>query len=343
MANILVVLVVSFSCIILSIIAGIGFWLLNKPKNYYIDNDDEKHTITLSTISETYTNVKQLVLNPKSIEDTKKVQILSDTMEFVEKDETYDEEFTNPKDVTIQLVDKTTSETCNTYYKFDSSVQQCNIDLKSIGNLVGHYTADSWDQTNKKWKDLSGKNNDATIEGTGTKQGNLITGTTTTKVTFPVPAILPTSYTLFHVTKYNGSAKGRIIDGVGTNWFSGHNDNKSGVAYHSNSGKFTEYVDLHGSSLVLSTDQLNLYRSNGVKRNIVNGGQNKGMGINTGAQFYGDSVLSDWAIGEIIVYDGELSEDKIKVVEKYLADKYSITMESSSFTNTFYNKKYSIL
>jgi hypothetical protein len=92
--------------------------------------------------------------------------------------------------------------------------------LLPINNgLVGWYKGEAWNGTS--WPDLSGNGNHCTdIKGTINKAGNYIYGGTGDGIRFPT-SILPSTYTLFHVARYNGSTKGRIFDGIAGNWLSG--------------------------------------------------------------------------------------------------------------------------
>jgi hypothetical protein len=128
--------------------------------------------------------------------------------------------------------------------------------------MIGLYTGESW--TGTQWTDLSGSGNHATtIRGTiSTSTLNsltILTGATTAGLRFP-STILPSTYTLFHVAKYNGTTQGRIFDGYGgVNWLSGFQNVKAGVAYHGNVGGWvTGQTDLHGTNWVVSSDQNNI-------------------------------------------------------------------------------------
>ena len=132
--------------------------------------------------------------------------------------------------------------------------------------IVGLYTADSW--YGIRWSDLSSSGNHVTnFSGTITKSlsgfngRSYIYGNTAAWLIWP-SAILPSTYTLFHVAKYNNGAKGRIFSGnSGNNWLSGFNSSNggsAGVAYHD--GWLTSQVDCCGFNWVLSTDQNGLYR-----------------------------------------------------------------------------------
>jgi hypothetical protein len=136
-------------------------------------------------------------------------------------------------------------------------------------------------------------------------------------------------YTLFHVARYYkpGDAvptRKRIFDGVTTNWLSGFHSSKSGVAYH-NSWLMTPQTDIHGDTWVLSTDQKNMYRSNGTDRTSsgYSTGTSDQLSINYGSSV--GSETSDWACAEVIVYDRELTSVEYEAVEAYLNAKYFST------------------
>jgi hypothetical protein len=207
----------------------------------------------------------------------------------------------------------------------------------SISGLVGWYLPENW--TGTQWTDASGAGNNATsIEGTinysGTHDGTsvgaqstfpVLYGAATAEINFP-SAILPATYTLIALTRYNGTTKARILDGQNTNWLSGHWSGASGVAYHG--GWLTTTADRHGSNWVLGTDQNNLYRSKseGVAWEENTGGGTEGTGV-TYAQLRLGSVgyePSDWMCAEIIVYNRALSSDEYNRLETYMQNKYSI-------------------
>jgi hypothetical protein len=60
--------------------------------------------------------------------------------------------------------------------------------------------------------------------------------------------------------RYNGGNKGRIWNGSGSNYLSGHWNGAAGVAYH-NAWVDGNAGDRYGTSWVLSVDQVNLYRA----------------------------------------------------------------------------------
>jgi hypothetical protein len=196
-----------------------------------------------------------------------------------------------------------------------------------ITGLVAQYTGDSFDATTNIWKDLSTNNNNATTSGPITNNlklnGNVyLTGGINDSVKFPV-GVLPPVYTLFHVTKYNGANKGRIVNGMTGNFLDGHWYGRSGVSHHD--GWVTqESTDLHQSNWVLSTSNKSRYRSNGVDRTAGAGGASAPrIQINSG-DGAGGGERSDWAMAELIVYNRELSFPEMNKIETYLAKKYAL-------------------
>jgi len=189
------------------------------------------------------------------------------------------------------------------------------------------------------------------LYGKGPTAFPFLYGTTTDGLRFPT-SVMDTSsdYTLFHVARYykpSGTpTRLRIFDGVTDNWLSGFHSGNSGCAYHD--GWLTEQTDSHGNKWVLSTDQKDLYRSNGVDRTISGSGStSKQLSINYG---HHGAERSDWGVAEVIVYDRELSLSEYLSVESYLMSKYfkddaiasSGELSVMLINNTFYNGKQNI-
>lgn len=194
--------------------------------------------------------------------------------------------------------------------------------------LIGYFTGESW--TGSQWSDVSSTGNHATtIRGTPVNNAvtlngfRCLSGGTTAGLSFPT-AILPTGWTLFHVTKYNGTSKNRIFDAVGssTNFLSGFHGNKAGVAYHD--AWITPQTNVHGTNWVVSTDQKSLYRSNGTQRSTINGSTPAGVQISINNGWYQSSESSDWAVACVIAYNRELSGAEITQMESYLFRKYNL-------------------
>ena len=200
----------------------------------------------------------------------------------------------------------------------------------TLSGLVGWYDGSSW--TGTQWTDRSGAGNHAVAVrgtvGTSTLNGRtILTGTITAGIKFPV-AILPSTYTFFHVARYSTTTRGRIFGGVNTNWLSGFYDdgtniNCTGVAFHN--GWLTPYVNIHGFNWVLSTDQNNLYRSNSVQRSTTATGTPSYAQLSINYDYYtGTTNYGDWQVAEVIVYNRTLSLSEIQGVEAYLASRYGL-------------------
>lgn len=200
--------------------------------------------------------------------------------------------------------------------------------IKTIGGLVGFYTGDSWYAPGNMWIDLSGMNNHVTeTRGTISNPGlqhmsnskKAISGNTSSGLRFPQP-ILPGTYTLFYIAKYDGGTRQRIFNGVNQNWLSGFWGGRSGVAYHNNWVSWQN--DLHGNNWVLGTDQNNLFRSN--KQNRTTGGPGgpsfDRISINWGV--FGE--YSDWSVACVVVYNRTLTIGEITQVENELASVYKL-------------------
>lgn len=194
-----------------------------------------------------------------------------------------------------------------------------------IPGYIGWYTGESF--SSSTWTDRSGNGNNATVTrgtvsvvtttGNGAKNTFLsLQGGTGDGIQFPA-AILPSTYTLFHVTRYNGT-RSRILTGIFNNWLSGHWSGATGVAFHE--GWLTGQPDNHANAWVLSTDQINLYRSNGVTRATSGGTQSTRLSVNAGV----NSEYSDWQCAEIIVYNTALSANDYIATEEYLTKKYGL-------------------
>jgi hypothetical protein len=198
-------------------------------------------------------------------------------------------------------------------------------DTPPVTGYVGWYNASSW--TGSQWTDLSGNGNHATtirgsisvVSGTGngaTATFNRLQGGTGDGLRFPT-SILPSTYTLFHVTRTTGGTRQRIVTGYNNNWLSGHWSGGSGIAFHE--GWLTDQGNRHGNDWFYSTDQNSLYRSNGVTRG-TGGGASTHLSINHGTY----SEYSDWQCAEVLVYPSTLSSTDYQTIEAWLAYRYGI-------------------
>jgi len=199
-------------------------------------------------------------------------------------------------------------------------------DVEFITNgLIGYFTGESW--TGTQWNDISPSvNNATTIRGTPVNNSvtlngfKCMSGGTSAGLQFP-SGMLPSGYTLFHVAKYNGANKNHIFDATSGNFLSGFHSNKAGVAYHE--AWITPTNDVHGTNWVLSVDQKDLYKSNGVQRSTTNGVMTAvSLSINHGA--FVSWEASDWAVACVIAYNRTLNSSEIQQMELYLNRKYNI-------------------
>lgn len=201
-----------------------------------------------------------------------------------------------------------------------------NVIGDNIEGLKDSYVASTF--SSGTWPSNSGSRNSNLTRGTpfisSTKLNgvDILEGTTADGLRFPSD-LMTSTYTLFHVARYNDGAKERIFHSYVGNWLSGFHSSKAGVAYHT--GWVTASgTDHEGTNWVISTDQEDLYRSNGVTRGTGNGGVlTPGLSVNHGVY---TAELSDWQVAEIIVYDRELNSTEYGQVEQYLSRKYNLPL-----------------
>jgi len=207
-----------------------------------------------------------------------------------------------------------------------------NVLAPNISGLIAAYEGNTFSGTT--WTDNVGTYNTNAYRGTPSISStqlngyNILEGTTSDGLQFP-SGVLPSTYTLFHVTRYNNGTRGRIFDGVTSNWLSGFHGNKAGVAYHN--GWITPTTDYHGFDWVISTDQNSLYRSNGVQRGASGGSSSKQLGLNYG--YYYASEPSAWQCAEVIVFNRTLTQTEYEQVEQYLSMKYSLPLNGTVATS----------
>ena len=191
--------------------------------------------------------------------------------------------------------------------------------------LVGHYDGSQWAST--QWRDTSGYGNHAVIGGSGLGTSTLnsrvvLTGSTATTITWP-SGILPATFTLFHVTRYDSpDAAWRIIQGVTTNWLNGHYGGYAGVAHHN--GWIGSYpnTSVGQYSWVLSTGTNTAYRVNGSLHGSTGSGTPNYDRICINAGLYNQN--SSWQCAEVIVYNRTLNATEVASVESYLNEKYAL-------------------
>jgi Concanavalin A-like lectin/glucanases superfamily/Domain of unknown function (DUF2341) len=197
-----------------------------------------------------------------------------------------------------------------------------------MSGLVGYYTGESFvSSPSQQWRDLSGQGNHTVLtKGTISNSSTFangrkyLTGATTAGLRFPV-GILPTTYTLLALTKYNGSNRLRILSGVDTNWLSGHWSGKSGVFYHDAGWWSQSSVDVHGNDWVILADNNNIMRSNMVDRKTATGGMSTGQ-LCINYSNISTNEVSDWAAACILVYNRQLSLAEVTQLEAFLYTSY---------------------
>lgn len=192
--------------------------------------------------------------------------------------------------------------------------------------LVGYYPASSF--TGTAWNDVSGNSNHAvTIKGAPgvqTQSANVAGNARSIQTVYGGPAdgiqwptaILPSTYTLFHVSRRITST-GRIFTGVLNNWLSGFWSAYTAQAYHE--GWITGQTNPFGTNWFISTDQNSSYRANSGIYGTAGGSASTQLSILYGGY---DNENCSWAVAEIIVYNRTLSSSEIKLVENYLGSKY---------------------
>ncbi|MFZ4111685.1 MAG: YDG domain-containing protein, partial [Ilumatobacteraceae bacterium] len=202
-----------------------------------------------------------------------------------------------------------------------------------IGGLQARYTADDFqnlDTSRRSWVDSSNNGKNVVTFGGSPTLGSASTGSSktvravggpsTASATWPAIIASNASYTVFHVTKYNGSTRARILQSTTGNWLSGFYFGNTGVAYHN--GWLTPNANnASASAWLLSSDQANLYRANGKDIGKAASGYSYSstFAINAGI-----NEFSDWQMAEMIVYNRDLTPGEIRQVESYLARTYGL-------------------
>lgn len=205
---------------------------------------------------------------------------------------------------------------------------------KDISGLVGWYRYDS--RSGTTWYDLSGNGNHATLSGTlidtEVVSGNGASsnqsalwfkwdgGTGYGTCLWP-SNILPSTYTLFHVSRYRGVVNNRILQGYDANWLSGHWANNTPACYHN---AWLYYPALGtNNNWAYYTDQNNLFRRNGTTLATSGAGSPSyaRLSINTSVA---TSEWSDAAVAEVLVYNSNLSATDYGKVEDYLKSLYGL-------------------
>lgn len=229
----------------------------------------------------------------------------------------------------------------------------------SITGLVGWFEPKNFDWKAGRWEDSSSKKNHATeIKGRPekvTEDGvTFIMGGNDSGIRFPTKVMTTgRKFTMFSVAKYNGQRQGRIVEGYGGganflsgfHWWRGNTSGSMGGSHRGGSGwishphhdRMEHMNDEQKSKWYLNVEQKHLHRMNGFQRSGLTNGRAlvpRQMSINHGdltphaANAGWAKQQSDWAAGDFIFYNRELSLSEIKMVETYLMKKYNIAKES---------------
>ena len=196
------------------------------------------------------------------------------------------------------------------------------------------FKASDYNATSKIWRDSSGNNRHtepsfvtgnpslvtATINSNGSRCSYpVLQGGTSDVIRFNNPTFSSGNFTLFHVARYNGGSRGRIINGINNDWISGHWNSRAGVAH--DYGWLTSTDGLANlDNWVLSSQRTGDYRANGQNRALT-GAHTDSMpeiGINTHGE------RSDYQVAEVIIFDRRLSDTETAQVEDYLGGQYGL-------------------
>ena len=235
-----------------------------------------------------------------------------------------------------------------------------DLDPKNVKGLVGHYTADSFDERANVWKDVSGNDNHAdeikgepeVVEEGGIK---FLLGGASSGVRFPTSVLTNgRRYTMIAVTKVNSKmGGGRVFDGYGNgaNYLSGYHwswpygqratNQPAGFGGAHRTGSWwiahndQKITDENVDNWILTTDQKHSFRLNGIQRSglirPVAVAPNQ-MTIN-----YGDYTKEEgpwwqrqnpeWSAAEILFFNKELDLETTRKIETHLMKKYKIRRE----------------
>ena len=165
---------------------------------------------------------------------------------------------------------------------------------------------------------------------------NAVTGGISSSITWPAD-LFPTNanyppyggrYTIFHVTRYAGSNRQRIYSSTGAeNWYSGHFNGSTGKFRHGTALTVSSSGN-HGDYWFLTTDQLNIGRTNGVTRETGTGltVYPSQLGIN---KYASDGInvteKSDFQTACLVVCSGAMPNVYYETLETLLRATYGIT------------------
>jgi hypothetical protein len=219
-----------------------------------------------------------------------------------------------------------------------------NIPLK-INGLTGWYDGNSWDPVNNIWIDKSGNFNNTTSSdhiiktntaGYGSTDTTYIYGNSLSSIQIPQTVWKNiTNYTIFHVTRYAGQNTNKIWTNDDNKWWSGFSNNSCSY-YHNaylidSNGGLSNNITEFQNNWILTTDSNNTVRVYGdyLVYNSSNKFSPSTIGININKSIMG----SDWACGEIIIYNRKLIDTEIIQIETYLLNKFNINNYNNKIIN----------
>ena len=141
-------------------------------------------------------------------------------------------------------------------------------------------------------------------------------GASTSWMKFPEGILPSAAYTLFYVARFNGASRGRIFQGLTTNWLSGFYFTSYATAFHGSCAFIAPTTDGINDNWVLGSDRSNSFRSNGKERASASAcAAFDRLAINTGSL---STEVSDFAIQSVLVYNVKLSDADVQRVEAWL-------------------------
>ena len=190
--------------------------------------------------------------------------------------------------------------------------------------LFSHFTPDGFGKTRAgQWDDASG-NGRHSVSQTGTirkdfgvgggsgQEANIfyVKGSSESSILFG-DASIPEKFTICSLTRYVGATRGQILAAADKDWFHGHSNGRSGVAFYGSWMTDPEKTQVDPSLWLVMCGQ-NAYEpiilANGMEVEKGSGGEGLAkLSINQGKA--GDS--SDWAVHGFTVWDRHLTRDEI--------------------------------
>ena len=218
--------------------------------------------------------------------------------------------------------------------------------------LYARYLPQDFNASEDEWTDSSGNGYNAYGVGTGLQIGTttsntngstqaipVLNGTTADGLIWPT-AVLPSTYTMLSVVRYNSNVQGnvagraRVLQGWNNNWLTGNWAGCAGVAYHVgwtesyvSTGCTSTNYDIAANNWSLNTDQINgstssLFRSDGVIRSDTTYTSTARLAVNILAQ--ANTEVSNFQIADILVFNSALTNAQILDVENYLTNIYGL-------------------